>query len=139
MSHWGRRFALFGSDTYYPVGGWDDLHGLYPLQMDAEEDAREHWRDHDHWQLVDLKMGEVVWEKAAYDLNPCRDRDHEWGEWILDERASHLRDAPIKTRECANCGIKVSDGSYLYKIFPNLAPMSNSVPRMVVQQIISGG
>lgn len=124
-----RRWALFGSDTYYPSGGWDDLHGLYEWREDAETVSREQWRSYDHWQLVDLKAGEIVWEKASYDLDPCRGREHEWGEWnpIPNGTLSVMSDA-TKTRRCERCGREQQDGTYHGAlIFPTLAPLTNSI------------
>lgn len=139
-----RRWALFGFESYYPQGGWDDLHGLYERREDAETVAQEQWNSHDHWQLVDLKAGEVVWMKSSYDLNPCRGREHEWGEWTFVESGPFsFTETTSKVRECARCKTRQNDGKYLgHGIFPDLAPLANSISRVSTraeQEKISGG
>lgn len=137
-----RRWALFGFESYYPQGGWDDLHGLYERREDAETVAQEQWNSHNHWQLVDLKAGEVVWMKSSYDMNPCRGREHEWGGWMSVAPTAFLV-TPSNVRECARCKTRQSDGAYLGTgIFPALSQFTNAIPRVSTraeQEKISGG
>lgn len=51
------RYLLFGGDTYYPGGGWEDYRGGF----DSVEDAlRAAARGSDWWHIVDLESGRII-------------------------------------------------------------------------------
>lgn len=54
-----KRYLLFGGDTYYPFGGWEDFFDSY----DTIEEARKHARRKprwDWWHVVDSQTGKIV-------------------------------------------------------------------------------
>lgn len=52
-----KKFLLFAGETYYPLGGWEDLRG----DFDSIEDARDKLSGHDDWyQIVDRHSGKVM-------------------------------------------------------------------------------
>jgi hypothetical protein len=54
-----RRYLLFGGDTYYPIGGWDDYQGSYNDIYEAA-DAAEKARAWDWYHIVDSTDGQIV-------------------------------------------------------------------------------
>lgn len=53
-----QRFLLFGGDTFYPLGGWQDFKGDFSFKDQAvRETAGYNW---DWWQIIDTHTGETV-------------------------------------------------------------------------------
>jgi hypothetical protein len=140
------RFALFGFDSFEPVGGWRDIYGTYSTRRDAEEVVRHAFRSFDHWQLVDMESGDCLWEKSSYELNPCRSTGtlkHAWSPWTPIVRKTDISDflaygmlvTPFTVKEatqerrCKRCGEREDDGKYR-PIFPALSPLRNLMPRV---------
>lgn len=54
-----KRYLVFAGETYYPLGGWDDLRGRFDTVEDAVVAVTGKF---DWWQVVDIETGEVVKE-----------------------------------------------------------------------------
>jgi hypothetical protein len=60
---WGfQRYAVFGGNTYYACGGWNDMQGSYADVESANEATVELLKlDYfDWWQIVDVNSGQVL-------------------------------------------------------------------------------
>ena len=56
--HCMRTYYLFGGDTYYPLGGWEDFKGAFPTEADCIEVAAE-W-GYDWWQIVSVEKMTII-------------------------------------------------------------------------------
>lgn len=52
-----KRYLVFGFDTYYPVGGWNDLVGMADTMEEAHALKVERW---DEYQIVDTQTMTIV-------------------------------------------------------------------------------
>jgi hypothetical protein len=68
------RYALFGGETHYAAGGWNDFKGAFPTAEIATEAGtsamtpeRRYGQDWsvEWWHVVDLATGEIVAESEA--------------------------------------------------------------------------
>lgn len=55
-----KRYAVFAMESYYPGGGWSDLHGLYDDKDEAFEAAKKVRCD--WYEVVDLEEGVLITE-----------------------------------------------------------------------------
>ncbi len=65
-----KRFLLFGSDMYYPAGGWDDFVGDFDTLEQANAFGRNAAKDWVH--IVDTAQLEIVEAGTPSCLQPVR-------------------------------------------------------------------
>lgn len=60
MSEKLKRYLVFAGWNYYPLGGWDDLHGIYDTLEEAKAAALEAEDKGDWAHIVDSETGQQV-------------------------------------------------------------------------------
>lgn len=52
------RYLVFEFDTYYPCGGWDDLHSTHQTIESAKATVES--KGFQNWQIVDTETREII-------------------------------------------------------------------------------
>ncbi len=55
-----KRYLLFGGDSYYPGGGWDDFINDFDTIVEAREEAKQKLHKNQWWQIIDTTTKEEI-------------------------------------------------------------------------------
>lgn len=59
-----KQYLVFGFDSYYPRGGWNDFVASFDSLTEAMSDADKAFKTtYDHVQVIDSVDGQVVFDK----------------------------------------------------------------------------